>query len=415
MKKKFAKKGKVVTKPAVSVQSMCKLFKLPSPVFMEILMFSIGNGKELLEISVSCKRMFDFVYKDTRLWLSIYIKHFPKEIKPESELAPLKQRLKDGFKDTSRNWKDLYIASYKKHIEILYENSIKKLAQNFKHNLMQKLTGLIKTYNIKFTSKNGRNSQKIGKKAINYLGCSIILTVGHDNPVQKMSSLEIEMLGKKLAFAPKTRTGIKEGRVEIENSENSLNIMVDKDIYTEYWLISYYDIVKSILVYKHPVTFDDISSNFGTRGYSLILDVHNLTESLVYHYERCFDFSAEGSKISGHIEDLKYRIPKEKMIIKWKSLAFSDKFDNICLVDFVLCSEFGNPLSGGSAGGCLKLEETNSNDGDGYSLTIIKESVKITLWFRDKIKSFTLIGLNVEFDMSFIESIFKRDKPIRRK
>ncbi|OMJ88182.1 hypothetical protein SteCoe_9915 [Stentor coeruleus] len=363
----------------------------------------------MLEISVSCKKMFDFVYKDPRLWLSIYIKWFPKDIKPGSELIQLKQRLKDGFKDTSCNWKDLYISAYKKYIKIQNEASIINLAKNFKYYLLQKLPRLVKTYKTIFISKNGYYSQKITTKDIKYLGYSIILTAGHEIPVQGICGLQMKILGEKIIFTSKIRNGINEGKIEIEKC---LIAMVDKDIYTKYWIISYYDIARSLLKYKHP---ENDSSNFGFWGYSLLLDLHNFTESLAYHYERRFDFSVEGSKISRHIGSLRYKIPKDKMNMKCKSLVFPDKFDNICLVDFVLCSKFGNPLSGGSAGGLLKLEETNSNEGDGYSLEIIKESVNITILFRDKGKSFMLIGVHVEFDMSFIESIFKRDKPIRKK
>ena len=85
--KKVVKKAPVKeNKLLVSNQEKCRLFKIPAPIFMELVLYSVSDGKELLEISRTCKKMMQIVYMDPRPWLSLVLLKFPKAITPASEL-----------------------------------------------------------------------------------------------------------------------------------------------------------------------------------------------------------------------------------------------------------------------------------------------------------------------------------------
>ena len=183
--------------------------------------------------------------------------------------------------------------------------------------------------------------------------------------------------------------------------------MINGEIYTEYWLMSFYEIASKFLKYKIPTKFDDISRNFGLEGYQFFMEIHNLNENLCDVSQRVLDFIPEKDKAIAWINDLKIRMLKDKFIIDWRSLAFSDKIKDICIIDFILFSEFGNPISWGSYPAFFKFEESNGNEGDGYSLTIINEHLRIAVYLRDKGKFWVLVSINLEMPLATISKFFQ--------
>ena len=63
---KAAKRGKADNKVIESKQLNSKLLSIPSPVLMDLLLFCIATGKDLLDICLTCKKMMKFLYKDSR-------------------------------------------------------------------------------------------------------------------------------------------------------------------------------------------------------------------------------------------------------------------------------------------------------------------------------------------------------------
>lgn len=388
-----------------SNQENCKLFKIPSPIFMEIIIFCVRSGKELLEISIACKKLLQTLFADPRPWLSLVLSNFPKSIKAD-QLGSYQEKLVNGFKDNSQDWKGLYIANYKKNIEISNQKSLNSLKTYFDARYIKKLNTTIKESKIRFYIKNGRQRIEIPKKSIKFLEHSLIITIQHTTPVSKCSSLSLFLFGTEKHFCPSLTRIIKEGKISLAEHEYVLAAMINSEIYTEYWLISYSDLASKFSSYSIRKIHDDISSSHGLHGYKFHLDLHNLTESLCNLSKNPLDFEKDGNKIVAWIEDQKLKIPKEKMTFNWKSLAFSDKITNVCIADFVLFSEFENPIFWGSFAGELKFEEVNGNEGDGYSLNISREDFLLRVLFRDKGKFWMLASVNFEIPVGFVRKIF---------
>ena len=60
--KKTGKVGKVKNEP--SKQENSRLFRIPSPILMEICILFIENPQDLVRISITCKKLMEFVYFD---------------------------------------------------------------------------------------------------------------------------------------------------------------------------------------------------------------------------------------------------------------------------------------------------------------------------------------------------------------
>ena len=297
-----------------------------------------------------------------------------------------------------------------KAVEIHNERSLQNLGRFFNGRNINKLKETLKGSKIKFYIKNGRQRTMVPKKDLKEIDQCFLLTINHINPVSKPSLLVIFLFGQEINISPSASSLLKEGKISLTQTDCAINISINSEIYTEYWSFSFYDIAQRFTNYKIPVKSDDISRNFGLEGYKLILDIHNLTENLCSITERVTDFKIEGNKAVTWIEDLKLRILKEKMCMNWKSLAFSDKIKEVCIVDFILFSEFQNPICWGSTGCVLKFEEENGNEGNGYSLNINKNDFDMRICLRDKGASWMLVAVNIELSLAFISKYFRSNR-----
>ena len=214
----------------------------------------------------------------------------------------------------------------------------------------------------------------------------MIITISHIHPVSKPTGLDIKVFGSSLTLQPLDYKMIKEGNISLGLNQHALCIMINSEIYTEYLLVSYYNITAELSNYKVPIRRDDISSRHGLIDYKFLIEAHNLTQTFGFISKMTLDFEQINEKAVAWIEDLNIGIPKEKMVINWKSVAFSDKINVVCIFDFILFSEFGDPIFWGASACVLKFEETNSNEGDGYSFSITRDNLLITVYLRDKRK-----------------------------
>jgi hypothetical protein len=412
MNKNRGKKGKTDKKKILSNQPNCKLFNLPIPILMDLMLFSISQGKEILSLGLTCKKMMEFLFKDPRPWLSILIKSFPNSL--DSDLDKCVQNLSNGYKDNSKDWKSLYILSYTSSIQIKNRNYTKKLSQYFNSRSISKLKSALSEANFKFTSKNSRLKSLISAKSITSFSQSKIVTVAYTNPVSKCGSLEFKVFGNEITLNPGNNNLIKPGNISVGFNQYAITVMLNAEIYTEYWLISYYDIAAKAISYSVPIVYCDISKKFGLQGYTFYLELYNLEKNLASVYERIMDFDLEGGLGVSWIPDLKIRVPKDSLVILWKSLAFSDKIKDIGLVEFALFSEFMDPISWGFSAAALNFEQSDGNEGDVYSLSVTKENCTVCLFFRDKGKFWVLFSVKVQLPVAFLLKIFKTDNIPKR-
>jgi hypothetical protein len=375
------------------------LFRLPKPVLFDVFLFAISSGKDFLKLSLICKRVKDFIQKDSRPWLSILILNFPKLL--GNDLESLKIRLLDGYIDSSKDWKSMYIKEYVASVQKLHETSIKKLVSFCKPITAHKFFEAMKKANFKFSLKKGRQIKKVNLKNITFLDQSLIIKVDLDTPNENIGNLVLNLYGKTTEFEARNKTLMKEGKIKLLSNENGLEIILADDSYTQYWILSYSEIYKRITSYSLSKIFNGNNRNLGLINYNLQLDLTSINSTLASHSVRVFDLTQEVSIGRALIEDLKIRIPKEKLVLEWKTLAFSEKIDNVACLSFTIFDEQGRLFLWGSSAVALVFVESNGNEGDGFSFTVRNENCSVACFLRDKGKSFMMVSILVEINLEY--------------
>ena len=381
-------------------QSQSVIFKLPQPIQIEIFLFSISSGKDIMRMSLVCKRVKEWIQKDPRPWLSLIIHNFPKLLAADFQI--LKSRLNEGYIDNKKDWKPMYIQEYIKNIEKANETNIKKLISLCKPITAHKFFQAFKNAPFKFTLKKGRIETKIKSKNVTFLDQSLIIKVDLERPNENLGNLVVCLYGKITEFSVRSKKDIKDGKIKLISNDHGLEINLAEDTYTQYWILSYAEIYKKVTNFALTRVFNGNASRLGMINYSAHIDLSNGNSSIASHSERVLDLNQEGSCGRGIIEKLKYKIPKDKMILDWKTFAFSDKIDGVCFLSFTIFDEQGRLFAWGSNAAVTEFVEYNGNEGDGFSLTGRSENCSITCYLRDKGKSYVLVSIVVDLALEHI-------------
>ena len=400
--------NKIPSKPQKQIQrseqTQCKLFKIPNPVLIQIILFATSSGKEYLKLSLTCQKLRSFICKDPRLWLSLILFKFPKVLGDSQQ--SLKDRLADGYMDTSGDWKSLYIKEYIAYVHKSNQENIKKLTNLCKSSTAPGFFKKFKDSNPKIVLKNIRFQDQVLREKVKFFGLSLLFKADYEFPTQKLHSLLITLYGRNFSFDVENKTPIVQGDLSIVNNDQGMEIQLSGDTYTQYWIIPYAELFSKLTNYSIPPQFDDISSNYGKINYTLYFEFNSLTAVLASHIERNLDLSDDSNTCQGIIDNLKYRIPKENLIIDWKSLAFSKKIQNVGIINVTVFDEQGRLFLWTSQAASLSLIEQNGNQGDGYSASVTGSNFTSTIYLRDKGKSFLLSTILLSIPSGYIKKQF---------
>lgn len=351
-------------------------------------------------MSLLCKRVKEWIQKDPRPWLSLIIHNFPKLL--STDLQILKSRLNEGYIDNKKDWKAMFIQEFIKNIEKTNETNIKKLINLCKPITAHKFFQAFKTAAFRFCLKKGRIETKIQSKNVTFLDQSLVIKVDLERPNENMGNLVVSLYGKVSEFSVRGKKDIKDGKIKLVSNDNGLEINLAEDTYTQYWILSYAEIYKRVTNFSLTRIFNGNASRLGMINYSVHVDLSNGNSSIASHSERVLDLNQEGSCGRGIIEKLKYKIPKDKMTLDWKTFAFSDRIDGVCFLSFTVFDEQGRLFAWGSNAGVIEFVEYNGNEGDGYSVTGKSDNCLVTCYLRDKGKTYLLDSIVVDLSLEYI-------------
>ena len=403
--------NKVLSKPKKQIQrfeqTQSKLFKIPNPVLIQIILYAISSGKEYVKLCLTCKKLKDFINKDPRLWLSLILFKFPKALGDSKQT--LKDRLADGYMDASGDWKSIYIKEYTAYVHRTNQENIKKVMSLCKSSTAPKFFQQFKNSNLKIVLKNAKLQDQASTEKVKFFGQSILFKTDYEPPTQKLHTISVSLYGRNFSFEVKDKTPIVQGDLSILKNEQGMEIQLSGDTYTQYWIISYAELFSRLISYSIPIQFDDISKNYGETNYTLYFELHSLTRVLATHIQLGLDLTEERQVFQGLIEDLKYKIPKENLSIDWKSLAFSKKIPNVGIISATVFDDPGRLFLWTTQPASLTLIEQDSNEGDGYSATVAGPNFTLTIYLRDKGDFFLLSTILLSIERRFIRVQFRNN------
>ncbi|CAG9310377.1 unnamed protein product [Blepharisma stoltei] len=398
-------KPKIPQKKAAAVS---RFLNLPHPLISEILHYSIGSNQDLLALCQTCKMLYNLIFQHKSIWASLFLLKFPNSLSKLININTLSNDLSHGIVDQSKDWKNLYLSQVKKN----QEAQIKKLTTQLSKLTLDSTCGTMekamKNVKPKFNWRCGKIRIDIEPTNVVYFRSGMTVKLSLEQTCNQLGCLEASISNTRfpIKFYSQNEKMLNSGNVHAKKCGNAVCIMLNEnDITFMYFTINYMDIIPQLTKYAVKPRRDDIDSNFGMHSYTLGLEIRTPLTSIETIVFRVVDFVPEGNFAIFYSDELEYKINKNKFVINWKTIAFSGKIQDVCIVDCILRSEFGEPVWWISEADKIEIKERHGYRGDVYSLLLQKDQGEIELFFVDN-DAWELKSIQLRLSLSYISSIF---------
>lgn len=369
-------------------QNSSKLLKIPSAIFIEIIIYIIESGIELLEICLTCKKVLHLFFNDPRPWLSLVLQNFRNKIIPKSQIVEYQNMLNNGYKDTSEDWRSFYIKNCQKKIVLDNQPKIDLLARKFPYFPDRTTRDMIRDLNIKFYAHYGKRIERIKRESIKTFEIGLRITIKHMTPVVKPSSISLYLYGIEIFFTPQFKEIAQKKRASFYISKSMLGFRMNSEILTENWFFSIYEIFSRLTKYENlRIHFFSSSAKKKCEPSHLNLELHNLRTKIIHFNSRQLDFYPYENKSFAFIQNLNLKIPKSKLEFGFKHSNIFEKIENICIVDFALFTENKKLIFWGSE--IFQVKKA-------CNIKVIQNNCSIELFLTDEENFFILHSIIIE-------------------
>lgn len=385
---------------------------LPLPACELILRYLACNFKAVQDFALICKKFSQVALSSQQHWFQLSLLHFSGVLGKTQDLEALQTLNKHNQTQSGVNWLKFFMSHRSLQIRKKREALMAKLGKIFNSN-----SGDVAYYRTRwegmgcgFAVIQGKNVTPVPAQNVTFFHTGVCVAIELPEQPKRLPTLQAEMQGSKLDFPPSKTSVLSPGEVSLQEGGGVLACtFTSGEICYAVWNIDYFHLAQRFASYTYPVREDDVDHMFGLRSYYLLVELRHTTRSIQLLTLRNFDLRVSGQTATSSIDCTNESTPLPLDIgFPWKTAAFSEKFQGVCIVDTMLRSEFGDIVWAASRGTKIRpLANKVRMEGEQFALTCEDDKGSLVLSLLKSEAGYEIRKATVTVKLAEVEKMYR--------
>ena len=402
-----------VRKPGPAPARKLTIKSLPLPAYERILLYVASNFKAVQDFALVCKKFAEVAKGSKQHWFQMSVMHFHPVLAKTHDVEALQSLLREDRVEPSVNWQSFFMTQRQAQIDRKRKSTMTKFGRVFTTNNEESEYYRTRWEPIgcSFVLGTGKNVSVVPAQNVVFFATGLTVTVELPEQPKKIPPLTATSQGEKAEFQCGKTAILCPGDISLQESNGVLScVYTSGEVCFLSWNLNYFTLAQRLTSFSYPSKEDDLDSQFGLRGYYLLIEVRNCTESYEVLALRNVDLKAAGNVAVASVDCTnRFRPLPMEIGYAWKTTAFSNRFPGVCVVDTLLRSEFGDIVWSGCRGAKIRPQPSKARfDGEVFTLSCEDDRGSVTLTLHKTDSGYDICKAAVSVKLSEIEKLYRR-------